>query len=635
MESGRFINKELTSVHQSGVTSSGSPTTVGAMMQSLTVQSASQNPHMLGEDDSHRTLTGPNMGGFAAGSAQHAQKWGHVTPSGSRMEVDDTAGAESIHIVHHSGAGVTVEPDGGVFINSTSRRGAGIGAPRGDIYIAAGGEIVIDGPGTISIQTAGDLNLVVGGMLNIVAGGIKVTTKALEETIDGYATRSVTNDQSVIVGGINRSTVAGDQRVQVSGSNILDVGGNDTIKVKGNRDTNVTGDSTQQVKGKSSNHSTGDMAHVTDGELSVSSKGDAAITSDGDLTQSSSGAMKVTSDGAFVAGGKSSTKVSSDGDIRLSGSTAELSSQGETVVSGSSAAIGGSVVRLATGTVQGPIPAGAGGSVSAFKDSVPDAGDASDATEAKEADFPEANDVVDSLTTVRKHPEYPGNGRLESAYATNTRQVSYDNDSSADAVYGEVTGQNKGNFNPSTIGGSIDTLPDQPIDRDPNIQAVNPNINVPARNDNSAKISKYFTLGMLTRAPLSDSIPQDQWQSVVGNHILLAYNCLDQIREKFPDIIITSAYRASGANHPTGRAVDIVVPSRSATRHAEIARFARDNLPVEKVLLERNDSGRTHVHIQVTESGIKNSSPTILTCADKRCAISTPGINLEWLQRNA
>ena len=243
-------------------------------------------------------------------------------------------------------------------------------------------------------------------------------------------------------------------------------------------------------------------------------------------------------------------------------------------------------------------------------------------------------DIVDQLTTARKYPEYPGNGRLESANKTGVGMISHDTTSQAEDVYNEVSGANQGNVNPSYQGGSYDTLPDTPTNRDPNISATDPGKPVPSPHDLSAKISKYFTLGMLTQAKHSHKIPPGSYQSVCKNMILLANNVLDPIKEKFPDIIITSVYRNNSSNHITGRAVDIVVESRSMEKHAEIARYARDNLPVDQVFIEKNVSGRTHVHLRVSESGAK-VTPRVMTCGDAKCQSNTPGIDVGWLARRA
>lgn len=632
MEKGREYNKSVTTVHGTGVTNTGSPTMVGAEMITFSAESAPQDPHILGEEDSIRTMTGPHMGQYAAGSGSHQQRWGHVAQSGSQITVNDSPGGEVINIVHASGAGVRMEADGSVFLASASRRGMGLGAPRGDVFITAGGEIVIDGPGSVTLKSAGDLSIVVGGTLNIVAGAIKTSTKILEENIDGYATRAVTNDQSTTIGGINRTTIAGDQRTQVAGTNITDVGGDNNTKIDGKNDFNVSGDNLVKVKGESKNHSQGNMSHVTDADLSVESGATAKIVSGGNMTAATGGTLTVGAAGSAQIGSDGAMTVSSKSNMRVSGTSAKVSSTGLTEISGATATVGGSTVNLATATVQGPTPAGSGGSVVSFRDNTPDVADPNAATAPTAAEYPEPNDVVDSLTTVRKYPEYESNGNRESANATSVKMVSHDQSPGAEEVYDNVTSGNHGNQYPLEPGGDIDTLPEQPVNRDANIAATDPSMPTPSRGDKSAKISRYFTLGQLTNAPLSAMIPQSSWESVVQAHILLAYNVLDPIKEKFPDIIITNAYRTNSRNHRTGRAVDIVVPSRSLTAHAEIARFARDTLPVDQVFLERNTSGRTHVHLRVSESGQK-TTPTVLTCSDPNCYGNTPGIAVEWLQR--
>lgn len=252
----------------------------------------------------------------------------------------------------------------------------------------------------------------------------------------------------------------------------------------------------------------------------------------------------------------------------------------------------------------------------------------------KDAQVMESEDIVDTLTSARKYPDYPGNGVRESANATGYGTISYDETPGAEDVMNEYSGGNQGNVNPSQEQDSYDNLPESPTNRDPNITATDPGKSVPSPYDLGAKISKYFTLGQLIKAKHSHPIPPSSYDSVVKNHILLANNVLDPIKEAFPDLVITSAYRSNSSNHRTGRAIDIVVESRSMTKHAEIARFARDKLPVDQVFIEKNTSGRTHVHLRVSPSGSKGN-PSVLTCGDPKCQTRVAGINVAWLGRRA
>lgn len=586
MEPGRLYNKTITTTTAVGTEDAASPMKKVVMQRSVPV-ATSNNLEFAGEDDSGTTLSGIGDGDYATAPEKAPQRWGHVTSSGSRIEINDTGGGERVEIIHRSGAGVSIDPDGGVYITSEATRGAGIAAPKGDVYVYAGGDLVIKGGGSITIDTPGDLNLNVSGTLTIRAGSYKLITNNQDETIDGAASRSVTNDQNVIVGGIDRKTVAGDSREQITGSKITDVSGNQNNRTDGNYSVDTGGNFDTKTSGTTKIHS--------GGNIEIGSGADATVSGSGNATLVSGGQTK-------LVGGSVHSNPPIDRAIH-----ADQTPQAALAI-----ALGGSM---------GPVPP------------LQSASTVSPAA-ASEAQTMEANDIVDSLTSARKFPEYPGNGVLESANKTGVSQVSYDTTPQAESVFNEYSGGNMGNVNPSYEGGSYTNLPDTPINRNADIISIDPGMPVPARHNNNAKISKYFTLGQLVNAKHSHKIPVSQWDSVVGAHITTAVNVLDPIKEKFPDMLVTSAYRSNSNNHRTGFAIDIVVESRDMTKHAEIARFARDNLPVDQVFIEKNSSGRTHVHVRGTRAGSKGT-PRVITCGDPKCQSSTPGINVAWLSRRA
>lgn len=640
METGRRYNKTITANHGTGLSDSGSPsvkTVFPVQMREMTAGFASYGL----ETDSKKTLTGAGEGDIVAGNSPTVQRWGYNAPSGSRIEVNDGPGSERIDIVHTSGAAVTIDPDGSVFVTSTSQRGAGIGAPFGDVFISAGGDLVINGAGSVSIKTAGDLTLDIGGTLNIKCAAYNLQTKTQDETVDGAASRSVTNDQSVVIGGISRVAVAGDAREQISGSYIQDVAGTSTARIDGNNSVDVGGTSTQTIKGDHKLQSSGKTSIVSSSDTTIDSGSNMISKAGGTSELHAGGDIAVTSGGNLVASGDSAylassgtTSVSSEGTVNLYGNIAKLGAgsmfvDGDAVqITGGTTNVDGGEINL-NGVVNATI-AGAGGGPGSpdiqSQTSTPSPQGPTGPQGAKEAETMEANDIVDELTSQRKYPKYVGNGRRESADLTSYGMISHDQQPQAEDVYNEYSGGNQGSLNSSQPGGSYDTLPEQPVDRNPNIEVVDPGISNPSQYNYASKISKYFTLGQLVNAPASETIPQDKWESVVKNHILLANNVLDPIKEKFPDIIITNCYRSDSPNHITGKACDIVASSRSMTRHAEIARYARDNLPIDQVFLEKNDTGKSHVHLRVG-----SGKPSVITCGDKKCINKTSGIDVEYL----
>lgn len=670
MQPGRRANKELTALTGEG-TAHGAATVHRIVEAKIHRAPTSTGGQVLyaGESDSQRAMTGPGDGGDISGRDPKPQRWGYVAPSGSRVEVNDASGGEKISIVHHTGAALTIDPDGGVFITSESSRGAGIAAAKGDVYISAGGDIAINGNGTVSVKTSGDLVMDVGGNFYLKCKAYNLVTNAMDETIDGSASRNVTNDQSQVIGGIDRKTVAGDMREQVSGKRISDVagtfaervdgdfssdvGGDHTTKITGDTATHTGGSSTQSVGGNNtinvgSNHVSkagGNSELHTGGSLKMLTSGDANIDTGGNLTTATGGDMAMSSGGEAAFIGADAAVYGSGGAVNIIGSTVAVAGSivgidGETVeITSGTTSVGASTVNLNTGVLNSPDPTGAGGAGGA--PNIPDLDGVptpqgpdgpGDVDGPEEAATMEANDIVDTLTSARKYPEYRGNGVIESAYAAESGTVSHDQAPQAQEVYDEYSGGNQGTSNPATVGGSYDTLPEESPVRSDDIAATDPGVSVPSQHNPGSKISKYFTLGELTNAPLSWPIPPSKWEEVVSQHILVANNVLDAIREKFPDAFITNAYRNNSPNHRTGRAVDIQVANKSLTRHAEIARFARDHLPCDQVFLERSGSGRTHVHLRVAPAGSK-VKPKVLTCGDPKCRSRTPGINVEYLTR--
>lgn len=606
MDSGRLYNKQQTVVDGTNLSNSATQSYKHVEVANIPV-AGSGNLRYSGESDSQTVFSGAGGDGNGGSPEKAPVRWGYVAPSGSRFEVNDTGGAERIDIVHKSGAGAVIEPDGSIYIVSQSKRGAGIAAPVGDIYISAGGEITIKGATALSIQTSGDTDFSVGGSFNLTCQSYNLITQNYNATIDGSSSTNVTNDQSVVVGGIDRLTVAGDKRDQVSGNKIDDVGSNKTARIGGTSSEDVGSDNTISVGGK--------RTTSVGGDHSIATSGKSNITSSGDNTLYSGGSAFVTASG--------NVDIKGGGPVKLDGSSVHASPAIDLALWSEESVQAGQATVLAG--VLGPKPPVQGAA----------SGSQASVTGPKDAQVMEANDIVDTLTSARKFPQYPGNGVLESANKTGSGMVSHDEVDQAEEVFNEYSGGNQGNINPATSTETFDTLDEQPVNRDPNIASVDVDMEIPAQTDGKAKISKYFTLAMLLNAKESNKIPPDKYQEVVKNMILLANNVLDPVKEKFPDIEITSVYRRpkkGSMNHPTGRAVDFVVETRSMTKHAEIARFARDNLPVDQVFLERNDSGNTHVHLRVSQKGQK-TSPKVMTCGDKRCRSKVPGIQVEWLTR--
>ena len=136
----------------------------------------------------------------------------------------------------------------------------------------------------------------------------------------------------------------------------------------------------------------------------------------------------------------------------------------------------------------------------------------------------------------------------------------------------------------------------------------------------SLKLSKYFTLGdVSTRAAASSYKVQPQYgltsAQIVGNLKHLAVNVLDPIKEKYPDMIITSGFRSKNedSDHDRGQAVDMQFTGRSNEDYYEIAKWIEANTPYKQVLLEyaKKPDGRivAWIHAAAATNGAKSAMP--------------------------
>lgn len=132
-------------------------------------------------------------------------------------------------------------------------------------------------------------------------------------------------------------------------------------------------------------------------------------------------------------------------------------------------------------------------------------------------------------------------------------------------------------------------------------------------------LSQNFSLSQMTknsRFPNIDNTPNEQQKE---NLRLLANNVLEPIRNKFGDLIITSAYRSPEINqrvggsrtgdHPRGMAADIV-PRTGTKNLLEVANWIRDNLSYKQLILEmwRPEANRGWIHVSYDANNNKKQA---------------------------
>lgn len=134
----------------------------------------------------------------------------------------------------------------------------------------------------------------------------------------------------------------------------------------------------------------------------------------------------------------------------------------------------------------------------------------------------------------------------------------------------------------------------------------------------SLKLSNYFNLGNLSsnqlvaRSPVVSQRGLSK-QEIVCNLKLLAINCLDKIKDKYPDMVVTNAFRtpqgasAGRSQHEIGQAADIQFASanQSPELYYEIAKWIKDNIAFDQLLLEYKTTGSRlpWIHISFNKNG--------------------------------
>ena len=127
------------------------------------------------------------------------------------------------------------------------------------------------------------------------------------------------------------------------------------------------------------------------------------------------------------------------------------------------------------------------------------------------------------------------------------------------------------------------------------------------------RLSKYYTLGALTtRTPAASYELQDNRgltkAQIACNLKTLAVNCLDRIKDKYPDMLVTNSFRAKGgsSDHEIGCAADLQFTKHSFADYHEIVNWIRENIVNTQLLLEyqmRSSGQICWIHISYNKSG--------------------------------
>lgn len=136
------------------------------------------------------------------------------------------------------------------------------------------------------------------------------------------------------------------------------------------------------------------------------------------------------------------------------------------------------------------------------------------------------------------------------------------------------------------------------------------------------QLSRHFNLGQLSSRAIviKEKVTAQRGLNagqIVCNLKNLAVNCLDKIKEKYPDMIVTNAFRLDKAgrtnvsDHGVGMAADLQFPTVQPSQYFEIVKWIADNVPYKQLLLEYGGGARNPwIHIAFDKTGQKAAIPT-------------------------
>jgi hypothetical protein len=150
-------------------------------------------------------------------------------------------------------------------------------------------------------------------------------------------------------------------------------------------------------------------------------------------------------------------------------------------------------------------------------------------------------------------------------------------------------------------------------------------INNQAQILNSLRISNFFTIGNFTNAVASKA----QLRAFNGNTIFdmacnlkaLAEQSIDIIKRQYPSVIISSGFRdfvpeggALNSQHLYGQAADLQFPGFSKLQYYDIAKWIKDNVPFDQLLLEYKTTGTKNpwIHISFNRNGNRGTFGTFM-----------------------
>ena len=548
------------------------------------------------------------------------------TESGHIQEFDDTPGHERIHEYHRSGTFYEVHPDG-TKVTKIVGDGYEIVHGKKEVRVRGNVNVFVDGDASLYVrdnmdaQVDENLKFNVGKNIDFHAGeNIRMFSNQSME----FTTQTTMTQTSV--GKFLQQSV--DDMQIVTSANF-------TNSVLGNYDMVIDGNSLTDIAGTMGTNVTSDVTFNSEGTFTSTITGATALSTEGTYTLASTGAM--------ILDTAATLNIGSGGAMNLDGSTVDLNTNGRSAVSITPVV---PIVPRAT-----PTPAGIGiAPAPTFHDS----GDVANGIKKWSISIDEYD--TDGFVTTIEAPKSaeildPLNfvplADADEFYASDDEEKSED-ELKAAVTSGEIKPTSFSDYSYNALTGKINTsgasrrvisqprIPDEGVEHgdetdgayvtEPTASDASPTPETtPVVNYDDAgdyigsvnyklPLSKYYNLGQLSKHSIvaKSAIPKGgnmgkKQQEIIDNLKTLAVNVLDPIREQYPNVMVTNAFRnrSGSSQHNTGNAADLQFSGASKKEYYDIAIWIRENIPHDQMLLEYKNtgSGNPWIHISLKESG--------------------------------
>ena len=563
-----------------------------------------QHPMVKHKRDSVDDLTGEPSPSYNA-----SYPFNHVkeTESGHIQEFDDTPGHERIHEYHRSGTFYEIHPDGTKVTKIV-----------GDGYEVTHGKKEVRVRGNVNVFVDGDASLYVRGSMNAqIDENMKFNVGKNIDFHAGQNIRMFANKSMEMTAQTTMSQISVGKFLQQSVDDMQIVtSANFTNSVLGNYDMVVDGNSLTDIAGT----------------LTTNITGAVALNTEATYTHASTGAMQIDT--------AATLKIGSGGAMDIDGSTVDLNTNGRSAVTITPIVPRVTPTAASVGIAPAPSFHDSGDIANGIKTWSISFGEYDTDGFVTSIDAPKSAEVLQAKVFVPL-PE------ADEFYASDDEEKTED-ELRAAVEAGTIKPTSFSDYSYNALTGKINTsgasrriisqprIPDEGVEHgeeptgayiiEPTLTTATPTAQTtPVENYDDAgdyvggvnyslPLSRHYNLGQLSKHSVvaKSAIPTGgnkgkTQQEIIDNLKTLAVNCLDPIKDKYPNVIVTNAFRnkQTGSQHNIGEAADLQFSGASKKDYYDIAIYISENIPHDQLLLEfkNTGSGNPWIHISCKAGG--------------------------------